>query len=308
MAWTPLGRIMQATGGALGRSHAMLPTPLLMDDRLRVFFAMCDADLRGRTFFADLSLEFPHPVMSVEERPVFDLGPAGAFDCDGVNPLQVLRRGDRLLMLYVGWRRDVDGAPYTLFTGLAESRDEGLSFERLRAPLLPPSPAERWFRTAAFAWPEGEEWRLLYIAGGRFIPGPGKALPIYSLKAARSPALEAWPAEGEELLAPDAGAGELGYGRPAVWRDGAEETLLISRRTMDGYELLQTPLAGALKGQADFRPVLTHPREDWERQMTCFGMPVRMGDRELLFYNGDGFGRSGFGAAWRPAQERLQRI
>ena len=35
-------------------------------------------------------------------------------------------------------------------------------------------------------------------------------------------------------------------------------------------------------------------------EMTCFGAPCVAGERELLFYNGNGFGRTGFGLAWRP--------
>ena len=36
--------------------------------------------------------------------------------------------------------------------------------------------------------------------------------------------------------------------------------------------------------------------------MTCFGAPCRVGEFEYLFYNGNQFGRSGFGVARRPAR------
>ena len=35
--------------------------------------------------------------------------------------------------------------------------------------------------------------------------------------------------------------------------------------------------------------------------MTCFGAPLTVDKRELLFYNGNQFGRTGFGIAWREA-------
>jgi len=34
--------------------------------------------------------------------------------------------------------------------------------------------------------------------------------------------------------------------------------------------------------------------------MVCFGAPCSVGSSELLFYNGNQFGRSGFGIAQRP--------
>jgi hypothetical protein len=298
--WRPLGRIMEAFGGRFSQSHAMLPTPILLPDRLRVFFASCDADLRGRVFFADLERREPYRVLSLHTEPVFDLGPRGAFDCDGVNPTQVFRRGERLLMFYVGWQRDVDDAPYALISGLAESRDDGFSFTRLRAPVLPPTAAERMFRTAAFARPEPGGWRLFYVAGSQFIPGPTRPLPVYSLKETTSASFEHWPDEGRELLAPDVEGGELGYGRPVVWDEGEEAVMLVSLRTRSGYELLRAPLEEVRRGRQPSEPVLTHPREAWESEMTCFGSPIRFEDRELLFYNGNQYGRSGFGLAWRP--------
>jgi hypothetical protein len=37
--------------------------------------------------------------------------------------------------------------------------------------------------------------------------------------------------------------------------------------------------------------------------MVCFGAPCQVGAQELLFYNGNQFGRTGFGLASRPARE-----
>src|SRR4051812_17630697 len=95
-AWSPLGLRVTASGSQVSASHAMLPTPILLADRIRVYFATCDADLRGRVLFADLERTPPFRVMGVEECPVLDLGLPGSFDCDGVNPSQILQVNGRL--------------------------------------------------------------------------------------------------------------------------------------------------------------------------------------------------------------------
>lgn len=297
--WRKLGRVLQAAGDPLSRSHVMLPTPWVMADRVRVFFAACDAQLRGRIFSADFAPEPPFPILEVSPEPVFDLGPAGAFDCDGVNPSQALEVEGRLALLYIGWRRGPAEAPYTLIAGLAVSEDEGRSFRRWKAPLLAPIAGERLFRTAPFATRTDDGWRMLYIGGDRFVAGEGgRALPVYSLMQAESGSLLDWAGPGRELIAPALDGGELGFGRPLLTDDGR---LMVSVRTRSGYALMESRepfVPGA--GRPPMDAVIPPPHEPWEAGMTCFGAPCAIGPYELLFYNGDGYGRSGLGLCWRP--------
>ena len=303
-SWRRAGRILEAAGGPLARSHAMLPTPLVLADRIRVFFASCDDGMRGRIFFADLDLEPPHAVLGLSDAPVLDIGGPRDFDCDGVNPSQALIVDGRLLLFYIGWRRGPSAAPYTLFAGLAESDDEGLTFRKRQGPLLPATAAEPYFRTAPFVWPSVEGWRMLYIGGAEFFTGSdGRRLPLYGLREARSPDIASWPDGSRAVLAPDQAGGEIGFGRPVLWRGAAGgPVVMLSVRTSDGYRLVQGAADEVLAGRRAFGEVLEGEPDAWESRMTCFGAPCVAGDRELLFYNGDGFGRTGFGLAWRQGQ------
>jgi hypothetical protein len=289
--WIRLGRILEAAGGPLERSHVMLPTTLVLPDRVRVYFASCDDDLRGRIFAAEFALEPPFPLICRWREPVMDLGPAGDFDCDGVNPSQVVLADDGLGLLYIGWRRGPADEPYRLLAGLAGSDDGGRTF-RSQGCLLPPVEGERLFRTAPRLVPQGQGWRLLYIGGDRFIDGPdGKRLPLYSLMTLSSHDPFVWEGRGEVLAAPDRAAGEIGFGRPVL----DQGRLMVSVRTALGYELMQANLETKA-----LEPVFQPPFEPWESRMRCFGAPCRVGGYELLFYNGDGFGRTGLGLAYRP--------
>lgn len=306
MSWTKLGLWVTAYGAGVQRSHAMLPTPIHLGSVIRVFYSSCDANLRGRVFAADLSPVYPYDVVRHEYRPVLDLGSGSEFDCDGVNPSQVIRDRDGLLLFYIGWRRRSAEVPYTLIAGSARSRDEGQSFEKL-GPLLPASDDEPYFRTAPFVYRDGVGWSVLYIGGGEFIDGPdGKRLPVYSLCQARSADGRAWPARGEILLSPSRERGEIGFGRPVLWHgaDGAAR-LVLSRRTLTGYTLMQArwPMAAAEPGELE--PLLLPSPDGWDSDMTCFGAFCRTADAELMFYNGNRFGLSGFGIASR---ERVRPV
>ncbi|HET9161161.1 MAG TPA: hypothetical protein VFN88_11170 [Caulobacteraceae bacterium] len=289
--WIRLGRVLEPAGGTLDRTHVMLPTPFVLADRVRVYFAGCDEEMRGRIFAAEFAPEPPFALLEVWREPVMDLGGPGAFDCDGVNPSQVFSVDGELHLFYIGWRRGEAAEPYTLFAGHAVSPDDGRTFVS-KGQLLQPVEGERLFRTAPRLTACDDGFRLLYIGGDRFIDGPGgKRLPLYSLMGLRSSDPFSWRGPGEVLAAPDAAAGEIGFGRPVLF----DARLMISVRTASGYELME-----ATEGEPSLKPVFQPPFEPWESQMRCFGAACRVGDHELLFYNGDGFGRTGLGLAYRP--------
>ncbi len=296
--WRRLGRVLTAAGTPLSRTHVMLPTPFVMSDRVRVFYASCDDELRGRIFFADFAPEPPFRVLSVSPEPVFDVGPQGTFDCDGVNPSHAMLVDGRLALIYIGWQRGPAEAPYTLFGALAVSDDEGQSFSRWKAPLLPPVPGERLIRTAPFVQRDGDGWRMLYLGGDGFTPGPGgRLLPLYSVMELRSRSLFDWEGPGRELMGPNVEAGEVGFGRPLITPQGR---LMVSLRTQSGYTLVETTMDFEPGTRPPLEPVIPPPLEPWEQAMTCFGAPCVVGPYELLFYNGDGYGASGLGLCWRP--------
>lgn len=297
--WERLGLAFAAPQSGLLQSHAMLPTPLVLDDRIRVFFAGCDQDLRGRVFSVDLDPEDPTIVMSSVSGPVLDLGPPGSFDADGVNPCQILKRGETLLLYYVGWQRLTAEVPYTLFAGLAESTDNGATFQRVRdGQILHSTEDERLFRTAPFVFRDAGGWRMLYIGGGEFLDGAsGKRLPTYHLCDQRSDDGYQWPGSANApLLSPVRKNGQIGFGRPVLWNDGDRPCLFISVRDENGYSL---QCVRETDGQLSWTDPLFGTVGAWESETNCFGAPCRAGDWEFLFYNGNRFGATGFGVARR---------
>ena len=298
--WRKLGLRVTAPGTSLMRSHAMLPTPWMCGSEILVLFSACDAGLRGRIFVAKLRASAPYDLIGVDEKPLLDVGAAGAFDADGVNPSCLVDRGDELLLYYIGWARGPAERPYTLIAGIARSMDGGRSFEKL-GQMLPLSESESLFRTAPYVFPNAGGWASLYIGGSRFIEGAGgKRLPIYSLRYVESEDGYSWPSSGRELLTPDLDRGELGFGRPVLYGEGASAKLVISVRTIAGYQLCAAPWNNGNPRRADLVPLIETGPEAWDCDSTSFGAFCQVAEDELLFYNGNEFGRTGFGLAVRP--------
>ena len=297
MAWRKLGLVVAPQlGDPLRQSHAMLPTPILLGETLRVYFASCDSELRGRVFYADLDRRDPTIVRSMSESPVLDVGEPGCFDVDGVNPCSIVAWKNKFYLYYVGYQR-LPSVPYTLFTGLAVSDDAGESFRRVRTePLLGHTNDERYFRTAAFVRADGDGWRLWYIGGDDWLNESGKALPIYSLKHFRSDTLFDWPSSPEVLIKPDLSAGEIGFGRPWVTQRSDRYEILLSIRRRTGYQLVTGHSLDGLRWTLEGPALETGP-DAWDCEMVCYGATIDVDDRRYLFYNGNQFGRSGFGVA-----------
>jgi hypothetical protein len=308
--WCKLGLSVVAAGDGLMASHAMLPSSLLLSDRIRVYFSACDADLRGRVFYADLERTFPFRVIHICQDPILDVGLAGAFDADGVNPSQIIERDGNIFMYYIGWQRISSSVPYTLLGGLAISTDDGASFQRVQdTAILAPTEEESYFRTAPFVWYEEDQWQMLYIGGGEFFTGStGKRLPRYALRHTHSRDGWNWTGPSRILLEPNRLVGEIGFGRPVVTKKAESVAeLMLSVRSVNGYTLRSGPfsLERAIDPN-DLCDVLPLSQEGWDSEMTCFGVTVELEGGELLIYNGNQFGRSGFGLAWRRTAVRPQ--
>ena len=127
----------------------------------------------------------------------------------------------------------------------------------------------------------------------------GGRTPLYSLMEQRSDSPWDWSGPARVLMATDVDAGEVWRfpGRRVITPD---DRLMVSLRTHAGYRLVEADLTFDSPGRPPLARVIPGPFEPWEAGMTCFGAPCLIGPNELLFYNGDGYGRTGMGLAWRP--------
>lgn len=301
MAWEKLGRVYVPRGDApWARRRAFLPTSLVLDDqRIRVFVACLDDELVGRLGYVDVDPSNPTNVLAVSERPVLDIGEPGMFDDSGVNPLSVFRRDGRIWLYYMGWQTTAK-VPYLLFTGLAYSDDEGLTFSRhARVPVLDRTPAEPLLRTGAFVLPvEGGGFRAWYSSGDGWITSEGRLRPTYGLRYAESEDGVTWPARGIPCLEPRR-PDEYGLARPFVLPHGGRLRMWFSVRSHSrGYRLgYAESLDGVCWERRDQEAGIDVSLGGWDSAMvhSAWLQETRFGT--YLFYNGNNYGETGFGVA-----------
>jgi hypothetical protein len=302
MKWRKLGRIFCASG----QNDAMItggrtPVPLLIEDDLyRIYFASYDSDGRGRIFSIELDITYPHEVKSLVAQPIVDIGATGFFDDNGIIPSDVLRVNDQIYLYTIGFSVK-NKLLFDAATGLAISDDGGRSFRKLNGPVLDRGVDDPCFAASPTVMHDGDTWRMWYVSCDHWQVEGGGFRHFYNIKHRYSPDGIYW--EPRATVCIDyANEHEYAISRPSVVR---------SRQ--GGYRMwysfrAQSSVATYRIGYAESSDGLAWVRMDalvgidvsdngWDSEMICYPRVFEHKGRLYMLYNGNGYGKTGFGLA-----------
>lgn len=315
MKWVKKGLIYRPSGQYdWSSSHAQLPIVHATEDgRWRIYFATRDAANRSNISFIEVEAGRPENILYEHDRPLLPFGALGAFDESGLMPVNVVAHEGRVYLFYAGWSlpRTV---PYHNAIGLAVSDDGGRSFEKAGAgPLFGLRPDEPYFTGTIEVMIEDGTWRAWYQSCTRWALIDGRPEPFYHLKYAESADGLNWMRRGQVAI-DYADEREGGISGASVLREGGLYHMYYCYRGAAGYR--DDPSRSYRIGYARSPDGITWTRRDdeagidvsptgWDSEMIAYPRVVRHGDRHYMFYNGNGFGRSGFGyaVAQAPAED-----
>ncbi len=298
MKWRKLGKVYCADGQySWAQTHAYIPTVELIDDFFRVYVAFWNKKEVKRIGFVDIDAEDPTKVLDVSKLPVLDVGELGTFDEGGVTPTCILTHDNLKYLYYIGWQPLTRLQRY-LFTGLSISKDKGKTFERyIQTPILERNDSERFMRSALFVSKETNWFRGWYVSSNKIIDINHNKVPSYNIKYTTSVDGIHW-STGVECISL-AGKNEFGLGRPFVLREDGIYKMFYSIRIIDeGYKI----------GYAESKDGLIWERKDgevgigmsstgWDSGMICFPYIMDYKNKRYMFYNGNDYGKTGFGVA-----------
>ena len=284
--------------GLVYRGQALAPSAVALDERtIRVYFGKLDDKGISRIAYADVDAADPVKVLRVSEKPVLDIGRKGMFDDNGVFPAHASKIGGQIYFYYTGFQLRTD-VRYTMFGGLALSAD-GSAFGRAQeTPVTGPAPEGRYFRGGPCALFEDGAFKFWYSSGSVWEEVGGKQRPTYDIYFQPSPDGKSIGPAGRLCVAYDRNT-EHGLGRPQVLKTKGLYRMFYTRRTKDmkyamGYA--ESP-DGLTWTRRDDAMGLEHSPSGWDSQMVYFPSIVETGGRTLMFYNGNDFGKDGFGLA-----------
>lgn len=301
MIWKKKGVIYTAENDAEWKNQfAMLPTPLLMGDRLRIFIGFCDKDNVGRIGYVDVNPENPSEVYEVSEKPVLDIGRKGCFDDNGVVPISIIRKDNEIFLYYIGFQLGVK-IPYYMFGGLSVSKDNGKTFERYsESPVLDRCNDEVYARCGINVIYDQGKYRMWYIGSNHegWTMSNGKLRPLYIMKYTESEDGIHWNGNSIQCMSYK-DEDEHGFGRPYVWRDGDILKMYYSIRTYSrGYYIGYAESKDGINWKRmDDKAGIDIGENSWDDTNMSYPFIFKYNEHTYMFYNGNGCGKTGFGYA-----------
>lgn len=303
MRWRKLGLVR--TGGVAvswAESHAMVPIPIRLNEQvIRVYATFLDANNIGRPGYIDVDANDPTTVLSVSQSPLLEIGEPGSFDENGILACSIVDvGGGRLHMYYVGFELGTK-IRYRLLTGLAISKDGGKSFSRYSTvPVLERSSTELFFRGGPYCAVADQGFEMWYVAGSSWEVINGKSMPVYDIRHITSKDGINWPEKGEVVI-PVTEPDEHGFGRPYVIANpngGYRMFYSVRRRSLSAYRLgyAESP-DGRQWTRKDHELNLDVSDDGFDSHAIMYATPLYIEGKLHLFYNGNDFGREGFGVA-----------
>ena len=305
MKWIKKGHIFETNKQAEWMfSHAQCPTPLVMEDRIRIYFAAKSESLRGLPTFIDVEKDNPQKIIQVNKTPLLEMGKIGTFDEDGVTPSFVMKKNNKIYLYYGGWSRGLS-VHYRNSTGVAISNDNGLTFKKYSAgPILTLNEFDHLSATAPWILQKDGKYIAIYSTGIDWIEINGHLEHTYLLTSAFSDDGIHWTPTGKNLIEPENDF--MAYCKPTIIELDGTYHLWYSKRGSHNFRkpgdtayrigyAYSTDLENWTKDDANAG--IDVSAEGWDSEMICYSYIVKVGNKYLMFYNGNGFSKTGFGYA-----------
>ncbi len=307
MPWVKRGMIFSISGqNGWMRSHAQVPTALVMKDRLRVYIAVRPEQRSSATTFVDLALDDPGRILYFHPDPILPLGPPGTYDEFGVMPSAVFEIDGRVILYITGWTRG-QTVPYLNAVGIAISEDGGKTFRRMfPGPVMDRTRDEPFSAMSPSIVRKDGTWHAWYGSGVEWTRVSGKVEPVYYIKYAHSKDGIEWVRPNITCI-PGRAAGEATTRPSVIWDKDRFRMWFSYRASTDfrggagSYRMgYAESVDGTIWERDDSRAGIEASATGWDSEMVCYPNIVDTPIGRVMFYNGNGFGAHGFGyAVWQ---------
>lgn len=290
--------------------YAQSPQALVFDDFVRIYFSTRQLDGSGKFLshiaFVDMQKDLK-TVIGVSSKPVIALGELGCFDEHGIFPMSVFRHEGSIYGYTCGWSRRVAVSVETGI-GLAISSDQGETFERISlGPVLSASLKEPFLVGDGFVRFFNDKFHMWYIFGTGWKTFQAGFPPdrTYKIGHAISDDGVNWEKDEAMQIIPDVLGEDESQALPCVIHHWDRYQMFFCYR--HSFDFRKTKGRGYRIGSAWSEDLthwvrgddLLHDSDgfDWDSDMQCYPHVFSLDGRLYMLYNGNEFGKYGFGLA-----------
>jgi hypothetical protein len=315
MKWKKLGKIFDPTQYKLPNEciqFAQSPQALVFDNFVRIYFSTRSVDKNNKKYRSHIAFVDMHKnlrdVITVSDKTVIALGGLGCFDEHGIFPMNVVRHGDAIYGYTCGWNRRVSVSVDTAI-GLAISHDNGLTFERIgNGPVLAATMREPCLVGDGFVKVIDGMFHMWYIFGTGWKRYSPVAVPDRQYKighAISSDGINWLKEEALQIIQDKLGPDESQALPTVIEIDERHHMFFCYRQSFDFRENSGRSYRVGHAWSDDLvnwtrddeNPLLDVTPDDWDADMLCYPHVFECDSKIYLLYNGNEFGRYGFGLA-----------
>ena len=315
MKWIKRGKIFDPIQHKLPNNclqFSQSPQALVFDDFVRIYFSTRAVDPVNNKYlshiaFVDMKKNL-RDIIRTSTDTVIPLGDLGCFDEHGIFPMSVMRHGNAVYGYTCGWNRRTSVSVDTA-VGLAISHDNGLTFQRIGdGPVLAASLHDPYLVGDGFVKVINGIFHMWYIFGTGWKKFSPESMPDRTYKIGHATSKDGieWTKEEARSIIPDRIGADESQALPTVISIGQRHHMFFCYR--ESFDFRQTKGRGYRIGHAWSDDLLNWTRDDknpqlegspgeWDSDMQCYPHVFECDGKVFLLYNGNEFGRYGFGLA-----------
>ena len=297
LKWRKLGLVFCPSGQTPWmQSHASIPIAESMgNDLFKIYFSSRDSQGRSFTGYTVIDIYQPNQILGLSSEPVLVPGDLGEFDDSGAMASWLAIHNHQKYLYYAGWNLAVT-VPFRNSIGLSISTHHDKFDRYARGPIVDRTMNEPHFCGSCCVISGNDYWRMWYVSCVGWQMRDGKPEHRYHLKYAESADGIHWQREG--LVAIDfSNEQEYAISRPSVMQDHGRWKMWYSYRGQSyriGYAESDD---GRSWRRLDELVNLDVSASGWDCEMIEYPYVFDHNGQRFMLYNGNGYGRTGFGLA-----------
>ncbi len=300
MQWIKLRQIFTANQHSDWMySHGSNPVFHLEDDgTTRIYFTCRDENSRSHIAYVDVDFEDDFKILSISQEPVLAPGTPGLFDDSGVVMGQFQKINGKLYLYYLGWNLKVT-VPWLNTIGLAIYNTKLKKFEKYsKAPIMDRSGVDPYSISYPSILFEEGKYKMWY--GSNLSWGENPESMLHVIKYAESSDGINWNRTNHIAVNLEH-KNEYALSKPWVIKENGVYKMWYSYRGNGSIDEYRIGYAESLNGfdwiRKDDEVGIDVSPMGWDSQMISYPCVFDYKGERYMLYNGDGYGKTGFGIA-----------
>lgn len=291
--WQKLGKLFPKTDG-----YAAVPfVGIIENDIAQIFYSTRDVNGKSELCSVNLNLN-TLSVVGIPKEGILKYGKPGTFDEDGVMACDMFDINNVKYITYIGWNRSV-GVPFRNAIGLAKFENEKVT-KCFEGPILDRSIYDPCFVASNCVLKVNNIYIMYYLSCKKWDFINSKLTHFYNIKIATSNNGFTWNQTGD-IAIDFKYNNEYAISVPRVIIEGNIFKMWYSYRGSPESETYRIGYAESLDGfkwirkdeEINFKPSI----KGWDSEMLCYPYIFNFKENTYMLYNGNGYGKTGFGIA-----------